>query len=252
MAYSANHKDKYPFNKTVEDAYGAFAAYYDTPYLSMRNAIWRLAEHHHYQMNFTHYYGLSYDFVHPLEQGHRLVADMVLFSMQRAFIDLYVSPWSIWDDEEVAAALPKPMYHGARVTLGVHGYIKHVMFKRVCLPGQTLLTASLARAGTCCVRLDRYAIQLNMRCVAYACMCQPLPACGCTSSSLRPYQHLDLQTLTACPAGNWEEVNRLCTHGKAFSSVVTQSKGWRMVNEGDEYKPKYGYVTHQVSYSATY
>jgi hypothetical protein len=49
-----------------------------------------------------------------------------------------------------------------------------------------------------------------------------------------------------CPAGNWEEINRLCTHGKAFSSVVTQSKGWQMVNEGDEYKPKYGYVTHQV------
>jgi hypothetical protein len=41
-------------------------------------------------------------------------------------------------------------------------------------------------------------------------------------------------------------VNRLCTHGKAFESVVTQSKGWQIVNEGDEYKPKYGYVTHQV------
>jgi hypothetical protein len=112
MAYSAHHKDKTPFYKTVEDTYGAFAAYYDTPYLSMRNAIWRLSEHHHYQMNFTHYYGLSYDFVHPLEQGHRLIADMVLFAMQQAYIDLLMSPWSKWDEEEVTAALPKPMYYG--------------------------------------------------------------------------------------------------------------------------------------------
>jgi hypothetical protein len=117
MAYSAHHKDKTPFYKTVEDAYGAFAAYYDTPYLSMRNAIWRLAEHHHYQMNFTHYYGLSYDFVHPLEQGHRLIADMVLFAMQQAFINLQMSPWSKWDEGEVTAALPKPMYYGENVTV---------------------------------------------------------------------------------------------------------------------------------------
>jgi hypothetical protein len=52
--------------------------------------------------------------------------------------------------------------------------------------------------------------------------------------------------IPCCLAGNWEEVNRLCTHGKAFASVVSQSKGWAMVNEGDEFKPKYGYVTHQV------
>uniref|UniRef100_A0A383V5K6 SGNH hydrolase-type esterase domain-containing protein n=1 Tax=Tetradesmus obliquus TaxID=3088 RepID=A0A383V5K6_TETOB len=157
MAYSSRHKDKTPFYKTVEDTYGSFAAYYDTPYLSMRNAIWRLAEHHHYQMNFTHFYGMSYDFVHPLEQGHRLIADMVLFAMQQALLDLQLHPWSVWDEEEAAAALPKPMYYG-----------------------------------------------------------------------------------------NWEEVNRLCTHGKAFEAVVTQSKGWQMVNEGDEFKPKFGYVTTQV------
>lgn len=115
MAYRPQHKDKAPFYKTVEDSYGAYAAYYDLPYLSMRNAIWRLAEHHHYQMNFTHYFGLSYDFVHPLEQGHRLIADMVLFALQRAYIDLQLNPWSVWDEEEVAAPQPEPMYFGERL-----------------------------------------------------------------------------------------------------------------------------------------
>lgn len=46
-------------------------------------------------------------------------------------------------------------------------------------------------------------------------------------------------------------MNRLCTHGKAFEAVVTQSKGWQMVNEGDEIKPKFGYVTTQVHNSHT-
>lgn len=112
MAFSEHHERKSQFYKTVEDVYGAFAAYYDLPYLSMRNAIWRLAELHHYQMNFTHYYGMSYDFIHPLEQGHRLIADMVLFALQQGFIDLHLNPWSVWDAEEVSAPIPPPMYPG--------------------------------------------------------------------------------------------------------------------------------------------
>lgn len=135
MAYSSSHKDKTPFYKTVEDTYGSFAAYYDTPYLSMRNAIWRLAEHHHYQMNFTHFYGMSYDFVHPLEQGHRLIADMVLFAMQQALLDLQLHPWSVWDEEEAAAALPKPMYYGES-TVGQRAAVEFEALARHLPPAQ--------------------------------------------------------------------------------------------------------------------
>lgn len=157
MAFAHDNKEKSPFHKTVEDVYGSFSSYYDLPQLSMRNAIWRLAELHHYQMNFTHFYGYAYDFIHPLEPGHRLIADMVLFGLQQAYIDLLMRPWGDEDAAELAAPLPKPMF-----------------------------------------------------------------------------------------TGNWEEVNRLCSNGKAFASVVHETKGWALVNEGDEFKPKFGYVSHQV------
>lgn len=35
-----------PFHATLEDIYGAQAQYYDLPWLSFRNAMWRLAEQH--------------------------------------------------------------------------------------------------------------------------------------------------------------------------------------------------------------
>jgi hypothetical protein len=49
----------------------------------------------------------------------------------------------------------------------------------------------------------------------------------------------------AC-TGNYEEVNKLCLHGKEFASHVTASEGWRMVNEGNDIKPKWGFVTRKV------
>lgn len=36
MAFHATHSGKRPFHSTVEDAYGAFSAYYDLPTISMR------------------------------------------------------------------------------------------------------------------------------------------------------------------------------------------------------------------------
>jgi hypothetical protein len=41
-----NRRDKVPFHATLEDIYGAQAQYYDLPWLSYRNAMWRLAEQH--------------------------------------------------------------------------------------------------------------------------------------------------------------------------------------------------------------
>jgi hypothetical protein len=41
-------------------------------------------------------------------------------------------------------------------------------------------------------------------------------------------------------------VNKLCVHGKEFASHVTASEGWTMVNEGNDIKPKWGFVTRKV------
>jgi hypothetical protein len=36
QAYSRGHPGRSGFDRTVEDVYGSFAAYYDTPYVSFR------------------------------------------------------------------------------------------------------------------------------------------------------------------------------------------------------------------------
>jgi hypothetical protein len=76
-----------------------------------RNAVWRLAEFHHYGMNWTHWYG-RHDFIHPLEYGHASIADMVTYLMHRGLLDLALHPWSKWDDQELQLPLPPPMYPG--------------------------------------------------------------------------------------------------------------------------------------------
>jgi len=44
MAYAPGQRDKAAFPATLEDVYGSLAQYYDTPWLSFRNAAWRLGE----------------------------------------------------------------------------------------------------------------------------------------------------------------------------------------------------------------
>lgn len=44
--YWCCRSDKTHFYATLEDSYGAQAQYYDLPWLSFRNAMWRLSELH--------------------------------------------------------------------------------------------------------------------------------------------------------------------------------------------------------------
>jgi hypothetical protein len=46
MAFGPGNREKAPFHATLEDAYAAQAQYYDLPWLSFRNALYRLAEFH--------------------------------------------------------------------------------------------------------------------------------------------------------------------------------------------------------------
>ena len=46
MAFGPGNLEKVPFAATLEDIYGAQAQYYDLPWLSFRNAMWRMSELH--------------------------------------------------------------------------------------------------------------------------------------------------------------------------------------------------------------
>jgi len=46
MAFAPTHQEKVPYSATLEDIYGAQAQYYDLPWLSFRNAMWRMSELH--------------------------------------------------------------------------------------------------------------------------------------------------------------------------------------------------------------
>lgn len=63
-------------------------------------------------MNFTDWYGNYYDYIHPMANGHATIADMVVWMTQQAAMQLVMDPWSSWDQEELAAAVPRPMYPG--------------------------------------------------------------------------------------------------------------------------------------------
>jgi hypothetical protein len=45
-------------------------------------------------------------------------------------------------------------------------------------------------------------------------------------------------------AGNLEGINRLCVNGEALRTAAGDHDGWALVNEGDELKQKWGFVSH--------
>jgi hypothetical protein len=46
MAFGPGNAEKVPFSSTLEDIYGSQAQFYDLPWLSFRNAMWRMSELH--------------------------------------------------------------------------------------------------------------------------------------------------------------------------------------------------------------
>lgn len=52
------------------------------------------------------------DFLHPSTLGHRLMADLALFHVREAMLDLALHPRSSEEHEMLAQQLPDPMYPG--------------------------------------------------------------------------------------------------------------------------------------------
>ncbi|KAI8475674.1 MAG: hypothetical protein J3K34DRAFT_27974 [Monoraphidium minutum] len=111
MAFAPGNKEKVPFAATLEDVYGAQAQYYDAPWLSFRNAMWRMAELHRGGFNWTDFMW-DVDFMHPIDPGMRAICDAVVHLLQETALSLLLRPLDEADREMVREPLPPPMYPG--------------------------------------------------------------------------------------------------------------------------------------------
>eukprot|EP00877_Chromochloris_zofingiensis_P007869 jgi/Chrzof1/3335/Cz12g21090.t1 len=109
MAFAPGHREKVPFMATLEDMYGALAQYYDTPWLSYRNAVWRMCEFHKYGYNWTDFMWDS-DFMHPIDAGMKVISDMVANLFQQTAMSLLMHPFGVQDKELLYEPLPVPMH----------------------------------------------------------------------------------------------------------------------------------------------
>jgi hypothetical protein len=108
-----HHTHQASFHATLEDIYGAQAQYYDLPWLSWRNAMWRLADQHKYGYNWTDFMWDA-DFMHPIDPGMAAIADMAVHLVQQTALGLLLHPLSRADRELLHEQLPPPMHPGAR------------------------------------------------------------------------------------------------------------------------------------------
>eukprot|EP00878_Enallax_costatus_P012728 GHUV01013292.1.p1 GENE.GHUV01013292.1~~GHUV01013292.1.p1 ORF type:complete len:358 (+),score=39.39 GHUV01013292.1:2608-3681(+) len=108
-AFGPQHREKTQYYHTLEDAYGSLAQYYDTPWLSWRNAVWRMAELHRYGFNWTDFMW-DRDFMHPLDAGHKTIADVAIYLLQQTALQVVMSPYGVADLDLLLEPLPKPMF----------------------------------------------------------------------------------------------------------------------------------------------
>ncbi|GBF87887.1 hypothetical protein Rsub_00599 [Raphidocelis subcapitata] len=121
-----------PFHHTLEDLYGAVAAYYSAPVLSFRNAIYNLGQARRY--NFRAF--MREDFIHPNDAGHQAIADLAMHLLQEATVGLQLWPLSPDDEAAALGKLPGPMYPG-----------NHPSLRRVCFHGDDFRSTVVNAGG---------------------------------------------------------------------------------------------------------
>lgn len=82
QTFKPDANDKRPFPHDLSELYGAVAEYYDAGWLSLRNALWHLAELQRYNLSWAMFMGQ--DKTHPSRLGHRIIADLLVYAMQEA------------------------------------------------------------------------------------------------------------------------------------------------------------------------
>ena len=74
---SEDKPDRLPYHQTLEDAYGAIAQYYDLPWVSFRNALWKLSAFRKHGRSWRSY--IAEDGMHPVDTGMKVGVHSFLF-----------------------------------------------------------------------------------------------------------------------------------------------------------------------------
>ncbi|GLI64554.1 hypothetical protein VaNZ11_007873 [Volvox africanus] len=96
-----------PFYATSEDAMGAVSQYYDVQALSLRSAMYDLAVR---QAKDGFLWEQAFVDLHPGNMGHKLMADLAVFTLQQISLGLLQLPYCQDDEEAAEAPLSAPMY----------------------------------------------------------------------------------------------------------------------------------------------
>jgi len=110
---SYNGQSKLTYYSTPEDTYNNLAQYYGSAVVSFRDALYQMGE-----FNQGGTGGGWADFMtagdglHPIDLGHKYLADLVVYMLQQVMTDLTLHPITDTDLESATAPLPPPMYDG--------------------------------------------------------------------------------------------------------------------------------------------
>lgn len=113
-----------PFHHGIEDVYGALALFYDLPWLSMRDATYRIAVHRNvtgfdYMEIMNSKRGNPPDLIHPSDLGHKMMADLAVWLFQSTMIDVLIRPLDAEEKMLLSEEIPEPMYPGNHVPTNV-------------------------------------------------------------------------------------------------------------------------------------
>ncbi|PNH04489.1 hypothetical protein TSOC_009317, partial [Tetrabaena socialis] len=99
-----------PYHFSSEDVEGALAHYYDLSYLSLRAALYPLATLKR-DVRFPWDHMIVED-GHLGNSGHRMVADMIVYLLQEAYLAMLIEQHEFDDKDGDMRELPPPMYTG--------------------------------------------------------------------------------------------------------------------------------------------
>jgi hypothetical protein len=84
----------------------------------------------------------SRDFMHPIDLGHKTIADVVVYALQQSALQVAMSPYGVPDLDLLIEPLPQPMFpsnYEGKNRLCVYGEVRTALLTRLLLSsgGQT-------------------------------------------------------------------------------------------------------------------
>jgi hypothetical protein len=77
----------------------------------------------------------SRDFMHPIDLGHKTIADVVVYALQQSALQVAMSPYGVPDLDLLIEPLPQPMFPGnyeGKNRLCVYGEVGAAPVQTLC------------------------------------------------------------------------------------------------------------------------